>query len=418
MKYLFITAFLIFTTTNFFSQTPIIRTLQYNLLYYGLDDYGCTSSNNNVADKTNYLKTLISEYEPDIFSVNEINASTNIHDYLLANVFTYNGYNSYHRGSVKGSYLTSQVFYNGITIKLKSENEIYANPRNIFEYKFYYNSPDLANGDTVYFSYFVAHLKAGDDATDEDKRADATYNLMNYINSKQIDNFILAGDLNLYSSNEDAYSYLIDNSNFDYYFDDPGIAGNWHENESYADYHTQSTFYSSNGCSVAGGLDDRFDFILFSQAIENGTNDMNYVNNSFSTLGQDGNHFNSSVSWQGNSSVSSDILEVLENCSDHLPILAEFSINQTIAETDELSHAPEKPFSLINNKNILQISSSNKSIDYFDVYIYDISGKIIMLQSNKVSKTAIDLNALNKGLYLVKITTIDNISQTEKVIIY
>ncbi len=374
MKKIFLTILGILALTNLSSQTANLKILQYNLLYYGLNQVGCNNTNNNITTKSDYLKTIINYTEPDIFSVNEINANNNIHNFLLNNVFLQNGHSSYKRAKLMGSYLTSQVFYNTQTLTLYSCNDnINSSPRKIHEYIFYYNSPDLTNGDTVFFSYFVAHYKAGNSGSDREDRKNSSENLMNYLNNHDVKNYILVGDLNLYKADEDAYQILTDYTNPNISFIDPGVAGNWHDNASYADYHTQSTFYTNNGCGASGGLDDRFDFILFSPDIDNDTYSMKYKTSSFETIGQDGNHFNSSIDWQGNSSIPSDLLNAISKCSDHLPITAEFMIEQQPIKIENIKNNKKITF---NNPfdNKLTINSPEK---IKEIAITDILGRYI-----------------------------------------
>ncbi len=412
MKKALLTILGILVLSNLSSQTANIKILQYNLLFYGLNQTGCNSSNNNITTKSNYLKTIINYTKPDIFSVNEINANNGTHNFLLNNVFLQNGYSNYKRGKLMGSYLTSQVFYNTHTLTLYSSNDnINSSPRRIHEYIFYYNSPDLANGDTVFFSYFVAHYKAGNYGNSSTDRRNSSDNLMNYIDNHDIKNYILVGDLNLYSASEDAYKILTDYTNPNISFIDPGVAGNWHDNNAYSDYHTQSALYNSNDCGAGGGLDDRFDFILFSPDINNGTYSMEYKTNSFEIIGQDGNHFNSGVSWQGNSSVPSNLLNAISNCSDHLPITAEFTIQQQPIATEDLKHQLTITF---NNPfdNELTISSTET---IKKITITDILGREILQQQTSEKHTTISTSNIKNGVYILSITDENNNKTTHRI---
>ncbi len=384
------------------SQNPSIKILQYNLLYFGLYDDGCDQTNNNIDDKCDYLKTIINYAEPDIFAVNEIYKNDNVHEYLWTKVFALNNLSYYDYGEVKGSHLTSQVFYNTNTLRLKVENTIYTSPRNIHEYVFYYNSPDLLTGDTVFFSLFVAHLKAGDEY--ENDRAESANSLMSYIYSNDLKNYILSGDLNLYGSSEQAYQYLTNYAQSSYSFKDPCSSGEWHENSNYADYHTQSTSYSGTDCMSSGGLDDRFDFILFSPAIQNGTYDMEYVTSSFTTIGQDGEHFNDGVTYNGNSSVPANVLTALANNSDHLPVSAIFSFNQTSAFQ-------------YNEKIYQDIKIQNPANDYLKIFISDnrlisnnLKAEIYKIDGTKIKSYSIEnfehkenISFLSAGIYIISI---------------
>ena len=149
------------------------------------------------------------------------------------------------------------------------------------------------------------------------------------------DNLFLLGDYNMYSSSESAYQTLIGGQTFR--FEDPiNTSGNWNNNGSFASVHTQSTrSSSSNSCFSAGGLDDRFDQILCSEAVVEGDDQMVFVPNTYFAVGNDGNHFNSSINSGTNYSVSSTVLSALYSLSDHLPVIADFDVDMQGLSTDE-----------------------------------------------------------------------------------
>jgi len=70
----------------------------------------------------------------------------------------------------------------------------------------------------------------------------------------------------------------------------------------YAPYHTQSTRVRAFGGGATSGLDDRFDFLLYSTAVKNGGK-VSYVANSMTPYGNDGNHYNDSINKQPNTAV-------------------------------------------------------------------------------------------------------------------
>ena len=96
-----------------------------------------------------------------------------------------------------------------------------------------------------------------------------------------------------------------------------GLPGYWHDNATFAPYHTQSTRSSS------GGLDDRFDFIFSKYELDNDIG-VDYVSNSYTTFGNDGDHLNLSVNDGTNNAVPDSIADVLYAFSDHLPVYADF----------------------------------------------------------------------------------------------
>jgi len=122
----------------------------------------------------------------------------------------------------------------------------------------------------------IAHLKAGTGSDNESKRKMMIENTMRYLeNNYRERNVLIMGDFNLYSSSEPAYQALTNETAYPHsYFIDPlypyGV-GNWNSNYNFKEYHTQSTHKDSDSnCHSSGGMDDRFDFILMSENIYGG----------------------------------------------------------------------------------------------------------------------------------------------------
>jgi hypothetical protein len=142
-------------------------------------------------------------------------------------------------------------------------------------------------------------------------------------NKPNIENMFFGGDFNFYSATEPAYDSLI-NSGL-HPLNDVLPAGSWHDNPNYAQIHSQSTRKSQFGGGASGGIDDRFDFMLFTDDILSGDNGVSYNPNSMISVGNDGNHFNVSINDQPtNSSVPDSVLQALYYMSDHLPVISDF----------------------------------------------------------------------------------------------
>jgi len=307
--------------------------MHYNLLNYGNYWGNCTTSNNNVDDKNNSLKTIVNYVKPDIFTVNEISNANSYHEYLMYGALNVDGINYYQMGdpsNQSNSYIINQVYYNSNKLSLHSSFGIYTYPRDIDIFKFYYNPINKSiSGDTVFLYCIVAHLKAGQDY--ELARANATEELMDYLsNSDAAGNYLFMGDFNIYSSSEQAFQNLLFHPNQQIRFYDPvNQIGQWHDNSYYASVHTQST-HDSGDCHSGGGMDDRFDFILASDEIINGTDLIQYIQGSYWALGQDGNHFNDALlDPPENTSVPLGVLNALYNMSDHLPVVMNLKVDNS-----------------------------------------------------------------------------------------
>ncbi len=385
--------------------------MHYNLLNYGYNTSWCTQSNNNIDDKTSYLKKIINYAKPDIFTVNELNCDNTTAQHVLDNALNVNGIQKYRITDVNCTSLpglANSLFYNHDKVRFHSVKNLGTDVRDINIYRMYYYSNELANGDTAFLYCCVAHLKAGSDASDKAERAEETQILMDYLNTKSYSNVILCGDLNIQSSNETSFQTLINHSNESIRFFDPvDQAGTWHNNESFAAYHTQST-HTANSCASGGGMDDRFDFILVSKGIKNSTSDYTYITDSYETIGQDGQHYNIAINDSPpNTSVSSDVLEALANVSDHLPVCLRLRINKTLSIKEEFDTKFNIHFANpVSDKLRISISTDGK---YYNghIEIYNLPGEKLFEKTdlffNSGSEIEIPVNFLKRGIYILNI---------------
>lgn len=423
MKSFFIAIVLTISTSLIAQDT--LTVMQYNLLNYGNFTSYCTESNNNLDSKDEYISTLIDYVKPDIFTVNEMSKSSIMHQRLLDNGLNTNGKDYYRMADfikVADSYLVNMLYFNSNKLAFHSHTIAQSYIRDIDVYRLYYKSNDLILGDTAFVTMVVTHLKASSDETA--KRFTMVKNAMEYLdNHPELNNMMFMGDFNVYTPTEPAYQELIDYSNPELSFNDPvNQDGEWHNNYDYRYYHSQSTHSSSNGCASTGGMDDRFDFILISNDIKDGAKNVQYINGSYTTLGQDGKHFNSSlISSPDNTSVPADILAALYGNSDHLPIIMKLEINKTLGVNEYLA------------SSITEISFTNpvQSNVNFDIYAKEsgqISINILSIAGNNIKSTTeflnkgsntinIDLKNISNGIYLAVFTDKNRNRFTKKIIV-
>lgn len=74
-------------------------------------------------------------------------------------------------------------------------------------------------------------------------------------------------------------------------------------------------------------MDDRFNFILFSNALQE-NNDYNYIDDSYTAYVYDGQNFNNAINDVANTAVPDTIVEALYNASDHLPVYLNFIVSE------------------------------------------------------------------------------------------
>lgn len=312
-----------------------VRAMHYNLLRY--------PSSSNISTKNSYLKKIISYVQPDIFGVNELDSDNGdaYSDSILNGTLNVDGETKYKRAFysyTSGSPISNMLFYNSQKFELHSQDSIMVpNNRQADVYQLFYKYPNLScYADTVFLTVIQTHLKAGNTSADSLQRVEVSDSIMSYLKKKGEANWLLMGDFNLYTSDEQAFqnftNYAADTN---VRFNDPlNQPGDWDANSAFASIHTQSPRkYDLGDGGAPGGLDDRFDFILISKFVKNNTDSIQYIDGTYTVLGQDGQHFNLSVDSPANTSVSVDIADALKNMSDHLPVFADFQIGYPTADT-------------------------------------------------------------------------------------
>ncbi len=415
----------LFLSFGLFAQDTL-TVLQYNLLNYGNITSYCTNSNNNITDKDEYLKKIISYIKPDIFTVNEMSRSPAIHQHMLDKVLNTGGVGYYRKASflsVAESDLVNMLYYNSKKLRFHSHVIAQSYIRDIDVYKLYYNSNDLEQGDTAFVICVVAHLKASSGTTNSNKRKVMAQNTMNFLNNYDDDNnYMMMGDFNLYSDEEPAYVQFLFYSNPSLRFFDPiNQSGSWHNNYTYRNIHTQSTHTESNGCPSTGGMDDRFDFILIAGNIKNGTKNVKYIPGTYHAVGQDGKHFNSSlISSPTNTSVPSDVLNALYYNSDHLPVTLKLFVDKTLG-INEWQNSDIEEVRVVNPAgNELKLTLSAKKPTRLEVNIISITGQILINKRFNINPGqttySIPVSSLKPGLYLVRLTDGQSVTVVRKMV--
>ena len=165
------------------------------------------------------------------------------------------------------------------------------------------------------FYVYAIHLKSGSTTAIINQRANEVTNLRNNADALgQSTPIIYAGDFNMTGSTEGAWTNMLAAGNGQ--ADDPVNApGEWRDDANFRDLHSQDP---------GAAMDDRFDFIFISGEFNDG-NGIEYVNNSFRVFGNDGTHTVNDVISTG-TGADPNVLTALENVSDHLPVVADFTV--------------------------------------------------------------------------------------------
>ena len=406
-----IAVYFVFIGIAAFAQDTI-TVMHYNLLNYGNTTSYCTTSNNNLADKDGYLKTILSYIHPDILEVNEIAGNTYIIGHLLDSCLNINGINYYQHANyvnTNSSDIVSMLYYNSDNFVLQSQETVTTSVRDILLYKLYYRSYDLYTGDTAFLIPISAHLKAGSSTSDENERASMAAAMMTHLNNiGSALNYMLSGDLNLKTSAEQAYQNLINDPNTSISFHDPiNQPGNWYSNSNFASIHTQSTHTVNNGCAATGGMDDRFDIILLNNNIITGSDHYQYIPGSYKAVGNDGQHFNLAINASPtNTSVPPNVLDALYNMSDHLPVVLDLYVDKTLVSVPSWTSSGFKI--KINNpvRDQINLSITAARPGILRLSLLTLQGWVVFEKSDKLikgpQKWNIPVSDLTPGMYLLR----------------
>ena len=302
-----------------------VKITSYNLLNYPGTD---TTTRNP------YFRTVISSINPDILVVQEITSQAGVNGFLNG-VMNYNG-NVYSTGLfIDGPDSDNGIYYKTALFIFLSNTPIHTDLRDINEFKLVH----ISTHDTL--RIYSVHLKASEGSANELSRATEVDSLRKVTNALPSNSyFIVCGDFNIYGSSESAYQKLLQvTSGNDGNFNDPlAMTGIWN-NSIYSLYHTQSSRVRAFGGGSTGGLDDRFDMMIYSNAIKN-PGGITYVPFSLTPYGNDGNHYNDSINKPPNAVVSQLIANAIHYSSDHIPVYSLFTFSPSISINKISSNVP------------------------------------------------------------------------------
>lgn len=403
-KNIIVFALCLFACSCIFAQNKV-KMMSYNLLNFNNYTNYCTQANNNHVNKAGYLATIVSNQQPDILACCEVGKTQSLQysiSYILGNSLNINGVTRWAAANAAGNeYLNNALFYDKTKFKLTGQQNIQTSVRLVNVYKLM----NLASGDTL--KVIVAHLKAGYEYAGD--RADMVDDIMNKLQQQgNNDNYVICGDFNVYSASEAAFQKLVNPSYTRIAFYDPvDMMGDWNSNYRFSDVHTQSTHDDSNNdCFSYGGMDDRFDFILMSGSIIDGTKGITYKNGSYWAVGQDGNRYNRAINSPTNITLPENVIDALYNMSDHLPVVAEFYFGTAGIATE----STDKDFYAIvptpvNNELIFKTRTDQPK--KMTVTLYSSVGNIILskeIVAEHNREFCFDISNLNNGVYILNFT--------------
>ena len=356
------------------AQNPI-RIMSYNVLNF---------PEPNPAGKEDTLASILAFHPVDLLLVQELRFESGV-DLILNGALNVNGETRFSAATWvpmqsnpnSNHKLQQLLYYDHEKFILHEETFVLTERRDLNNYTLYLNDPDLAQtNDTTWLDIYVLHLKSSQGQTNEQIRDNMVDSLFQHIASKPADrNIIVAGDMNVYSSFEPAYQNLMDDGHSIVLKDPINMPGAWNNNSNFSEIHTQSTRTSSIfGDGASGGMDDRFDQVLLSESLMNGTEGVSFTDGTYEAFGQSGYCYNQNITDCSNSQIPQEILTSLYYMSDHLPVVLELETSISIG-LEEFTQNVVLGAAYFSSANVLILPIENTGRQDARVVIYNALGQ-------------------------------------------
>ncbi|MGV0846221.1 hypothetical protein ACTS9T_06510 [Empedobacter falsenii] len=403
MKKNLLLLFLILSVSIFSQET--LNTMFYNVFKF---------PNSLPQNRQLILRDILDEYKPDLFMICEL-VTENGAD-LILNTSLQNQPDKFARALFVADTtklddpLQTMVFYNTRKLTLVNQQKIPTVYRDINQYSFQLN---ITSNDPIHLEVFVAHLKSSTGPANRQMRLEMVQEVTKSLKKlTQPNTYVLfAGDFNFYNSSEPAYQEIINPANAILMIDPLNAPGSWQDNPAFSYLHTQSTrvsnvgFGSGTNAGASGGLDDRFDFIMMSENFKNSTR-FSFINDSYKAYGNNGDCLNKDVKDPDCTGIYSQTLRTnLYNMSDHLPIVMQFKIHESLSTKSIES----KPFiwlqsaNITNDKIIIGVDKTQLNAQNNILFIYNSAGQIVQsVRINNQSSITIDCQGLAAGMHYIK----------------
>lgn len=378
--------FFIFNNVLFSQDT--VSVISYNLLRF-----------NSSTERNLHFRNIIEKIKPDVLITQEMIGQESVNNFL--NNILKNINEKYKAADFiddEDTDIDQGLFYNSNKFSFISTSQIDGYPRPVY----IFTLKHLDTGEQ--FVVYNLHLKASKGSENELARSDQVKELKNYISETNSNFYIVAGDFNIYSTAESAYKDLfsITESGKGNLHDLINVVGTYND-PSNANIHTQSTRTSQFGGGSHGGLDDRFDFILFSDSLMYGDR-IFVIDSTYKSFGNDGMHYNSALNVVPNQQVSMNIANSLHDASDHLPVFVKIifsneKIHREVLNVESYSVSDKLLFYPNPSKNKLNIQSDDHKINKLE--IYSLNGTKILDKNINSNSCTIDVSKINIGNYLI-----------------
>ena len=249
------------------------------------------------------------------------------------------------------------------------------------------------------------------------------------------------GDFNTRNTTELCYQTLIASSDTNFnFFDPPFMDGaltypaDWDSNPNlFKPYLTTSTrANATDNCDNGGGAKNWYDHIFISHWLKQNSNYIQYIPNSYRTIGNDGNRLNISVNGApANTSVPSNVANAIYGLSDKYPVMVDLAVtyNTTgVSPIDpQISTAVQELSHLYGSINFINPIQDKLVMQFSNVLLhqpvkiccYNMFGQLIFNDDIIITDETLSLPFLfPSGIYLIKIMKNGEVIGNNKLIKY
>ena len=405
------------------AQTDTIKVMAYNVLGFGPGN--CQGA---MPPLYGYLKTIISYAKPDIAGLDKMQcvktSNTDLQgispasfpDTVIAECFDTN-FSFCPFTDISGCQdgASNIIFYNHAKIGYVSTTPLYTGQEDIELYKLYYKDPNLTKTNDTTFLYVIScHTISGAVSAQRDVQDTIIINALKKM-FNHTPNLILMGDFNTRTTTEPGYELITQTADTNFILNDPPFHPDAHLTYP-CDWDATPTLCPKdlttttrittlpNSCGTTGGGKDWYDHIFISPWLVNGVDYMNYIKNSYTTLGNDGNRIGVAINAGTNTSAPSNVINALFNFSDKYPVMVSLAVTDHVLAINNILADPG--CIRINNpiENNLVIHFANYLYGQsMTMSIYDVCGRNLYQSTFNVDVSDLSKNIpLTPGVYFVR----------------
>lgn len=298
--------------------------------------------------------------------------------------------------------LAQCIYYDHNKLGLRDQSLLLTDVRDINMYTMFLRDNGIFQGDTTFFTVYAVHLKASNDPPDiADREAMAQILMAHAATLPAGRPVIVAGDMNVYSGNEPAFTVLLTPFGGVQLEDPLQLGGQAWAGLGNAAIFTQSTRVNTIfGDGAGGGLDDRFDIALLSDDIISGSGPLQLVPGSYRPLGNSGTCWNDNITDCSTWQTPFSILRKLYYMSDHLPLAFSLSTNAVLGLPTVSTHTA--PGMHLRGRELVLRNATDGQLT-----IINALGQLLMETTVGPGRASVELPLDLDGICIARLTSVN-----------